>query len=119
MKLLVTGGRDFDDFDFLKENLDKLLKEHGPLECLIHGGAQGADFLAHKWAHLNNIEQKVYVADWKLYGRAAGIIRNKKMLEDGKPDLVAAFPTGGPGTKNMIEISQKAQIKVKIFTKET
>lgn len=46
------------------------------------------------------------------YGKAAGMIRNKQMLNSFKPDAVVAFATGcGPGTKGMIELSRKSGTK--------
>ena len=52
-----------------------------------------------------------FPAEWKKHGKAAGPIRNRKMLQDGKPDLVLAFP-GGRGTANMVELATDAGIRV-------
>ena len=54
----------------------------------------------------------MYPADWDTHGRGAGPIRNKQMLEEGKPDLVIAFP-GGKGTANMIGQAKEAGIPVR------
>lgn len=53
----------------------------------------------------------VYHADWNAHGRSAGPIRNAKMLAEGKPDLVVAFP-GGKGTAHMVGIARKAGVPV-------
>jgi hypothetical protein len=53
----------------------------------------------------------VYVAQWKKHGRAAGPIRNQRMLDEGKPDLVVAFP-GGRGTADMIRRAERAGVPV-------
>ena len=53
----------------------------------------------------------VYRADWEGLGRKAGPIRNQQMLDEGKPDLVVAFP-GGRGTANMMRIAREAGIEV-------
>lgn len=68
---------------------------------VIHGGAQGADRIAREWCICRKVECRGYAADWKRHGRAAGPIRNQRMLDDGKPDLVIAFP-GGRGTADMV-----------------
>jgi hypothetical protein len=52
-----------------------------------------------------------YKAKWDKYGKSAGPIRNKKMLDEGKPDLVFAFP-GGPGTNNMIKQAKEKNILI-------
>ena len=48
--------------------------------------------------------------DWKKYGKKAGPLRNQQMLEEGKPDLVVAFP-GGNGTADMVRRAKKANIE--------
>ena len=73
----------------------------GPIELLIHGGARGADTMAGEWAQKRCITCIAFVADSAEEGRAAGPIRNKRMLDEGAPDLVIAF-LGGRGTANMI-----------------
>lgn len=109
MKLLVTGGRDFDNYRMLRDALDHL-HEKTPVNVLIHGGARGADTLAGKWACDNNIPTSVHLAKWDKYGKSAGHIRNGDMLGE-KPDLVVAFP-GGRGTADMVRQAEKAGIDV-------
>ena len=41
-----------------------------------------------------------YVADWATHGKKAGPLRNQRMIDEGHPDLVIAFP-GGKGTDDM------------------
>lgn len=101
LKALVCGGRDFSDEAHLFSVLSSFTFEGKKIDSLISGLARGADSLAEKWARANNIPFEGYPADWKQYGRSAGPIRNKQMLDEGKPDVVIAFP-GGRGTSNMI-----------------
>jgi hypothetical protein len=68
---------------------------------IIEGGATGADSAAADFATVHYCQLEEYKADWKKHGTSAGPIRNRQMLEDGKPDIVLAFP-GGKGTANMI-----------------
>ena len=82
---------------------------------IIEGGAKGADTLAWKWArHFlgKGSEYSVqFRARWDMHGKAAGPIRNKQMLDEGKPDLVISFP-GGRGTANMIKQAKAAGVEV-------
>lgn len=78
---------------------------------LITGNAKGADQQAELWAEKNGVRNEIYPANWKLHGKAAGPIRNRQMLEEGKPDWVIAFP-GGNGTAHMCLIAQRAKVKV-------
>jgi hypothetical protein len=108
--VLACGGRDFDDLGTVWSNLDVLHHFRG-IRLLIEGGAAGADLLASQWATANNVPSKRFAADWKKHGRAAGPIRNRQMLDEGKPDLVVAFP-GGRGTADMVRAAQEAGIEV-------
>lgn len=115
LKVLVCGGRDFNDAMTLGSWLGGIHKQHG-IDVLIHGGARGADFMAGKFAELIGIPVREYPADWARDGRAAGPIRNSKMLAAEKPDLVVAF-AGGRGTADMVEKARRAGIEVLIATK--
>lgn len=113
MKVLVCGGRNFANEAAVYRTLDKLIEIsiNDRLTHLIHGGASGADALAHKWALANNISVTPYTADWNCFGNAAGPIRNRQMLVEGKPDLVVAF-AGGRGTADMIRQAEAAGVQV-------
>ena len=116
MKVLVCGGRDFKDYEFIWETLDEILNPQNlPLPEsveIIHGGAPGVDSFAGDWACLNWIKESIYRPNWKSLGKAAGPIRNQQMLEEGKPDLIIAFP-GGRGTEDMIGRAQKAGVEIR------
>ena len=108
MKLLVCGGRDFDDIDFV---VDTLCDFHDiyPITQIISGMAKGADSLAAMWAEEMGIEVNEFPADWNRHGNKAGFIRNKQMLDEGNPDAVYAF-AGGKGTNDMVSQSEKRGI---------
>jgi len=107
MKILVCGGRDFNDYKLVSEALNPYIHEG---LVIVHGAAKGADSLAMKWA-MDNATHEAYPADWTKYGKRAGYIRNVQMLNEGKPDLVIAFP-GGKGTAMMIKLSESAGVPV-------
>ena len=109
MRVLVCGGRTFDDWELLAGALDGL----EPLEAsvIIHGAAPGADALAGRWAELRRVRVEAFPADWARHGRAAGPIRNARMLGEGQPDVVVAFP-GGRGTANMVKQARAAGVLV-------
>jgi hypothetical protein len=109
VKIIVCGGRGFKNQALLNTTLDALLKEHGDLE-VIEGGAPGADRLAFQWAIENSQKCEEIKANWSLYGKQAGPIRNVYMLSR-LPNMVVAFP-GGRGTKHMTTIARKAGVPV-------
>lgn len=81
---------------------------------IISGKATGADMAAIEWAIMNWVPFKEFPADWDRYGNSAGPIRNQRMLDEGKPDLVLAFP-GGAGTADMTRKSKTAGIEVRQY----
>lgn len=111
MKVLICGGRDFEDYDTMKTVLSALQVERGQFTLVIHGAARGADTYAGEYARRHQIPVKAFPADWRAHGKSAGPIRNRQMLEEGKPDLVVAFP-GGKGTENMVRTARSAGIEV-------
>ena len=78
MKLAVIGSRSFDDKMILEKVLNEVKTSIG---LIITGGAKGADQLAEQWANNNNIPVQIIKPDWSKYGRSAGIVRNKQIIE--------------------------------------
>lgn len=88
---------------------------------LIQGGASGADFAAKRWANGTwpNVKVLEFKADWETHGKAAGPIRNSRMLDVGRPDVVLAFWDGNSsGTGDMVRRSIKAGLSVLIVPPE-
>lgn len=111
MRVLVCGGRDYSNRECVFAVLDKLHVKT-PVETLIQGGARGADALAMEWAAERKIEQVVTeYADWEEHGKAAGPLRNQRMLDVWHPDIVVAFP-GGRGTADMVNRARRASVPV-------
>ena len=114
-KVLVCGGRDYHNKELLFRVLDAS-NASKPIDLIIHGAARGADMLAQAWADDRGVCCLQFAADWKTDGKAAGPIRNRKMLLE-EPDLVIAFP-GGSGTADMVRRARKAGVEVTEITKE-
>ena len=115
-KVLVCGGRYYDDGERLFRVLDKALQAAtlaGKSFTLVHGGARGADALADVWASMRQdyVTVRVYEADWNAHGRQAGPIRNKLMLTSEQPCVIIAFK-GGRGTAHMMKIGREAGVPV-------
>ena len=109
VSVLVCGGRKFNGWTAMQRALDRIRPD-----VIIHGAAAGADSMAGRYAQENGIECQEFPAEWERYGRSAGYRRNQEMLDEGKPDLVVAFP-GGPGTQNMVKISRHQGFDVNII----
>ncbi len=133
MKVLVCGGREFGKVNnqnadggalsleelevkraerrYVNDELTRISNERGPITQIIEGGASGADTCAFWFAKMHGIKSRTFNAKWDEHGRKAGHLRNQQMLDEGKPDLVVAFP-GGLGTYSMIQKAKKAGVEV-------
>ena len=114
MTVLVTGDRNWSNEKTILRELQKLSKN----TTIVQGGAKGADSLAAKVGKELGLKVITVKADWSKFGRAAGPIRNKVMLEKYNPDLVLAFHgniESSKGTKDMITRAQKAGKKVILY----
>lgn len=107
MRVLVCGGRDFDQSKVVGRTLAGL----EGVSLIISGGAPGADRAAENWACHNKVPFCVFPANWRFDGRAAGPKRNQAMIDHGKPDLVVAFP-GGRGTADMVARAKAAAVRI-------
>ena len=114
-RILVTGSRDWVD----EEKIYAALRQELPVSLLIEGEAKGADTMAKQAAQRLGIKVLPFRADWRRYGRGAGPIRNQRMLDDGKPDLVLVFHEDlahSKGTKDMINRARAAGVEVKLVS---
>lgn len=119
MKLLVCGGRNFNDKRLLVAVLDEIRTALLPncVDVVIQGGAKGADTLAGEWAIETGIHCAEVKALWDYHGKSAGPIRNRVMCDLlNNKDLVVAFP-GGNGTNHMIRTARENRIPVIIVDK--
>ncbi len=104
-KIAVIGSRSFNNYELLKDTLDKYDYFDG-IDFIISGGAKGADKLAERYAKENGIKIKIFKPEWGKYGKKAGIIRNKKIVEEA--DIVLAFWDGkSKGTEFTINYANK------------
>lgn len=100
-RVIITGGRDFNDYELLSKTMKDYLASIGDDICVVCGQARGADTLGEQYAKEYNHSIQYYPANWKRYGKAAGYIRNTEMANNA--DALVAFWDGQSlGTKHMI-----------------
>ncbi|MFN3885519.1 MAG: DUF2493 domain-containing protein [Aquabacterium sp.] len=113
MRLLVCGSLTCTDRHAVFHALDLVLTRRR-VDTLIHGAAAGVDTVADQWAVAREIQRQVFPVSpeqWARVGLAASPLRNTRMLLEGRPDGVVAFP-GGPGTEDMVLQARVAGIPV-------
>jgi len=113
-RLLVCGDRNYSDQDMMYE----VLKQFDTNTVIIHGNCKGADKIAGNIAETLGMTVLKFPALWEKYGRAAGPIRNKQMIDEGCPTLVIAFHKdidSSKGTKNMIKQASDCELLVILY----
>lgn len=112
-RVIIAGGRDFQDFDLLSKTMDHLLSNINDSITVVCGMARGADTLGEQYAKARGYLVAYFPADWGKHGKSAGFIRNSEMAENA--DALVAFWDGkSRGTRNMIEIAKKRGLKVRV-----
>lgn len=115
MRLLICGSRSWDDYPIILRALRAIIDAHGRPELVIHGAARGADTFGGAAAGFLGIQVREFPADWAKDGRAAGPIRNHRMLHFGEPTHLLAFaPTFAvwSGTMHMMTIADNADVQM-------
>ena len=115
-KIIIAGGRDFMDYNLLKEKTNKILQEKKVTHkiVIISGCARGADTLGLRYASENTFDVEEYPADWDKYGKKAGYVRNVEMAENA--DALIAFWDGkSKGTKHMIDIAKERNLPIRVI----
>lgn len=112
-KLVIAGGRDFNNFTLLHVVLDNLLQNQTDI-TIISGGAKGADSLGARYAALRGYPLITMNADWDRHGKSAGYKRNIEMSKAS--DAAVCFWDGkSRGTKHIIDITEKADKPLRII----
>ena len=113
-RIIVCGNKDFKDRDFCLKKLGEMVPEYTNPE-IISGHARGVDAFAEEYAGMAGVKCTVFKAEWNLYSKAAGPIRNRAMLNyamEETPVVIAFWNLKSRGTKNMVEQARKAEVEV-------
>lgn len=104
--IVVSGDRNWTDIS----RVEKTLKRFDAKSCvLIHGDCRGLDKMAGSVAAKLGFEVRTFPAQWDIYGRAAGPIRNVEMLKQ-KPNVIIIFHDNlekSVGTKSFVKSAIK------------
>lgn len=116
-KLAIVGSRNMYDYEEFCSVIEDALINFGidltEIEYVVSGGAKGADKLAEIWAKEREIKTVIFKPNWEKYGRSAGVLRNKDIID--LADLCIAFPSmKGAGTQSSINLAKKKQIPLHV-----
>lgn len=115
-KIIIAGGRDFMDYNLLREKVNKILQEKRVTHkiVIISGCARGADTLGLRYASENVFDVEEYPAEWDKYGKKAGYMRNVEMAENANA-LIAFWDGKSKGTKHMIDIATERNLPIRVI----
>lgn len=111
MKTIIAGSRSVTNYQTL---LNALRGCDIPITEVVSGNARGVDALGEQFAKTNNISLKLFPANWALFGKKAGFLRNVEMANYAEA-LVAIWDGKSKGTKMMIDIASSKGLKVYVY----
>lgn len=135
MKVIVAGGRHFENYTLLKFKLNEILKNVQEEIIIVSGGAPGADALGEQYAKEKGYRVEKYKALWDDTD-APGAVLKERVLPDGRgygyynimaghqrneqmaliADALVAFHDGAStGTKDMIQRATNHNLKIRII----
>lgn len=117
MRILVTGSRDWDDYQRIQDALSEQYHcwEHedcGERYVVVSGACPtGADLLCEQWAGRLGWEIERHPAEWDRYGKGAGFRRNAEMVELGADLCLAFIKNESKGATHTADLAEAAGIK--------
>lgn len=113
LTLLVCGSRDIDDRASVRCAIDSVLSAD-KYHTLMHGGCRGVDVVCDDYTYMH---RTVVRAQWDVYGKAAGPIRNQLMVDNA--DVVLAIfkdvSNMSPGTKSTCDYAMSVGRKLYVY----
>lgn len=103
MRVIIAGSRTINDIALVRIAINN---SGFTITEVVCGGAKGVDRLGEQWAKENDISIEYFLADWDMYGRRAGILRNSQMAKYADA-LITVWDGVSPGTNNMIAVMSK------------
>jgi|LFRM01.2.fsa_nt_gb hypothetical protein len=70
MRVIIAGSRDFNDYELLKNKVNRILSNYQSQSIeIVSGGARGADRYGERFAKEYDYRLKRFPADWNAYGK--------------------------------------------------
>jgi len=110
VKVAVVGSRDYPNLEQVRAFVASLPEGTE----VFTGGARGVDRAAELTARAHHLRVVVVVAQWHVYGKKAGYIRNAELV--AQVDKVVAFwYAGSKGTAHVIRCAETSQKLITVF----
>lgn len=120
MRILVTGSRGWTDKAIIAQAIrDAWLFAGRPYGVtVVHGGARGADYIAGVYAKRMGFAVEVHEAEWDMFGKSAGALRNHDMVDSGADVCLAFIKNESKGATMCVSLAEKAGIPVHIWRED-
>jgi hypothetical protein len=123
LRIIIAGGRDFNNYELLKEKVFNIVKCENKSKNhikIVSGGARGADTLGERFAKEFDLKVCRFIPDWNGLGKRAGYVRNVDMakysIENNNRGVLIAFWDGkSKGTKHMIDLAKSYNLEVHVI----
>lgn len=113
-KIGVIGSRGYNNYEEFKERIEYLTSNIQDRIIWVSGGCKsGGDALISRYCKESSSDLIEHLPDWDKYGKSAGFIRNKLIIDDVEY-LIAFWNQKSKGTKNSLDLAEKKGIKIKI-----
>lgn len=118
-RVIIAGSRDYDNYKIFSAIVNMIFNDSYTVNDrveIVSGGCSGPDIMGERYAHENDIECVTFPAEWKKYGRSAGIKRNNQMIQYASnsniPTLIAFWNGKSKGTKHTIDQAKENNFRV-------
>ncbi len=119
-RIIIAGSRGFDfrspvTQDTFFRKIDNLVSAKQATHdiVIVSGTAKGADKFGESYARIRGYECRQYPANWDLYGKRAGYMRNVLMAQNADA-LIAIWDGESRGTQHMINIASDNGLAVRV-----
>ncbi len=106
MRIAIVGSRSI--------TVDNIGDYIANVDEIVSGGAAGIDKCAAKYAKEHGIKLTEFLPEYELYGRAAPIIRNKKIV-DYAEKVIVIWDGRSNGALSVIKYARKIGKECEVF----
>lgn len=99
MKVAIVGSRKTTNV-----KIERYISQE--VDEIVSGGAVGVDSCAGEYAKERGLKLTVFLPEYERYGRAAPIVRNKRIV-DYADEILAFWNGSSKGTLSVIQYAQK------------
>lgn len=105
--LAIVGCRQYNDFDYVCDIIDKYIKHHDlVIQKIVSGDAPGIDQIAEDYAISRGYAFEAFLADWDNFPGSAGYIRNEQII-DAATHVLAFWDGKSKGTGHSKDLALK------------